>query len=104
MYKRISILVILFTFIATATAFAQQAGRLDYPKKPINVLIGFAPGGGSDVMLSMVRPHLEKALKTTLVPVYKAGSGSDLAATELAMSKPDGYTVFISCTPQIPIN
>jgi tripartite-type tricarboxylate transporter receptor subunit TctC len=52
----------------------------------------------------MVRPHLEKAMKTTLVPVYKPGSGSDIALTELAMAKPDGYSVVISCTPQVPIN
>ena len=104
MNKRISILGILFIFITTATAFAQQAGRVDYPKRPINVLIGFAPGGGSDVMLSMVRPLLEKNLKTTLIPVYKPGSGSDIALTEVAHAKPDGYTTVISCTPQVPIN
>ena len=75
-----------------------------YPNKPINVLIGFAPGGGSDVMLTMVRPQLEKLLKTTLVPVYKPGAGSDIALTELAQAKPDGYTIGITTTPQIPIN
>jgi tripartite-type tricarboxylate transporter receptor subunit TctC len=89
------------TIVLAANAFGAEAG---YPKKPINTLMGFAPGGGSDVMLSMVRPHLEKDMKTTFVPVYKPGSGSDIAATELAMSKPDGYTVFVSCTPMIPIN
>ncbi len=104
MGKRISILVILLMFITTAPALAQQAGKVDYPKRPINVLIGFAPGGGSDVMLSMVRPLLERAMKTTLVPVYKPGSGSDIALTEAAHAKPDGYTVVISCTPQVPIN
>ena len=86
-----------------ATGVCAQSAA-DYPRKPVTTLMGFAPGGGSDVMLSMVRPQLEKLLKTTLVPVYKPGSGSDLAATELARSKPDGYTVFISCTPMIPIN
>jgi tripartite-type tricarboxylate transporter receptor subunit TctC len=55
-------------------------------------------------MLSMVRPLLEKNLKTTLVPVYKPGAGSDIALTELAGSKGDGYTAVISCTPQVPIN
>jgi tripartite-type tricarboxylate transporter receptor subunit TctC len=101
------------TTIRVAVAAALTAGfatgvcaqsATDYPRKPVTTLMGFAPGGGSDVMLSMVRPQLEKLLKTTLVPVYKPGSGSDLAATELAQSKPDGYTVFISCTPMIPIN
>jgi tripartite-type tricarboxylate transporter receptor subunit TctC len=90
--------------LAAVAALAGLAHAQDYPRKPINVLIGFAPGGGSDVMLSMVRPHLEKLMKTTLVPVYKPGSGSDIALTELAMAKPDGYSVVISCTPQVPIN
>ncbi len=86
---------------AAPAAWGQAAG---YPSRPINVLIGFAPGGGSDVMLTMVRPQLEKILKTTLVPVYKPGAGSDLALTELAQAKPDGYTIGITTTPQIPIN
>lgn len=94
----------LVVVLAAVVALAGLAQAQDYPRKPINVLIGFAPGGGSDVMLSMVRPHLEKAMKTTLVPVYKPGSGSDIALTELAMAKPDGYSVVISCTPQVPIN
>jgi tripartite-type tricarboxylate transporter receptor subunit TctC len=95
----------LLTMVLAANAFAQgKSAEANYPRKPINILIGFSPGGGSDVMLSMVRPQLEKMLNTTLVPIYKPGSGSDIAATELALSKPDGYTVFISCTPMIPIN
>ena len=95
-----------FALMAVAVALATAAGAqaAEYPRKPINVLIGFAPGGGSDVMLSMVRPHLEKLFKTTMVPVYKPGSGADIAFTELAMSKPDGYTVGITTTPQVPIN
>jgi tripartite-type tricarboxylate transporter receptor subunit TctC len=101
MRRHCSFLVIALVAVLALAGLAQAQ---DYPKKPINVLIGFAPGGGSDVMLSMVRPHLEKVMKTTLVPVYKPGSGSDIALTELAMSKPDGYSVVISCTPQVPIN
>jgi len=93
--------VVTLLILALAVPGASAA---DYPKKPINVLMGFAPGGGSDVMLSMVRPLLEKKLNTTMVPVYKPGAGSDIALTELAGSKPDGYTVVISCTPQVPIN
>jgi putative tricarboxylic transport membrane protein len=96
----------LAVLVAVAVALAMVAGAqaAEYPRKPINVLIGFAPGGGSDVMLTMVRPHMEKLFKTTMVPVYKPGSGADIAFTELAMSKPDGYTVGITTTPQVPIN
>ena len=95
--------VALVTLVALAV-LASGAVAADYPRKPINVLIGFAPGGGSDVMLSMVRPLLERNLNTTLVPVYKPGSGADIAFTELATSKPDGYTIGITTTPQVPIN
>ncbi len=101
MGKYTQVLVLALALAVVAAGLAQAA---EYPRKPINVLIGFAPGGGSDVMLSMVRPLLEKNLKTTLVPVYKPGAGSDIALTELAGSKPDGYTNVISCTPQVPIN
>ncbi len=106
MLRRTGYAVIVFLAVALATnVFAQRtSAKVDYPQKPINTLIGFAPGGGSDGMISMVRPHLEKALKTTFVPIYKPGSGSDIALMELATSKADGYTVVIVCTPQVPIN
>ncbi|MBP1776733.1 MAG: hypothetical protein H6Q86_2743 [candidate division NC10 bacterium] len=102
MHNRLKLFVLTTVVVALLAAAGAQAA--EYPRKPINVLIGFAPGGGSDVMLSMVRPHLEKLFKTTMVPVYKPGSGADIAFTELAMSKPDGYTVGITTTPQVPIN
>ncbi len=104
MPRRSGVAVVVLLAAALATSAQAQGAGADYPRKPVTTLMGFSPGGGSDVMLSMVRPQLEKLLKTTLVPVYKPGSGSDIAATELAVSKPDGYTVFISCTPMIPIN
>jgi putative tricarboxylic transport membrane protein len=103
--QRGRVVVAILALAFGSSALAQgKSPAVDYPRKPITALMGFAPGGGSDVMLSMVRPQLEKVLKATLVPVYKPGSGSDIAATELASSKPDGYTVFVSCTPMIPIN
>ncbi len=102
MLKRSMLAVVtLLAVVFAANAFCAEPA---YPQKPINTMIGFSPGGGSDVMFSMVRPQLEKLLKTTFVPIYKPGSGSDIAATETAMAKPDGYTVFISCTPFLPIN
>jgi putative tricarboxylic transport membrane protein len=103
MFTKTACAAVALLTAGVATNLCAQ-GAADYPRKPIQTLMGFAPGGGSDVMLSMVRPQMEKLLKTTMVPVYKPGSGSDIAATELANSRPDGYTVFVSCTPMIPIN
>jgi putative tricarboxylic transport membrane protein len=104
MFKKSVLVVLGCVLLATNVSAQGKSADADYPRKPINVLIGYAPGGGSDVMLSMIRPQLERVLKTTLVPVYKPGSGSDIALTELAVSKPDGYTVVVTTTPMIPIN
>lgn len=87
-----------------APAAPAQPKEIDWPKEPINVQIGYAPGGGSDVMLSMVRPGLEKVLKTTLVPVYKPGAGSDIALTDVSKAKPDGYNIVVTTTPYIFVN
>ena len=55
------VLVILGCALLANTVSAQsKPADADYPRKPINVLIGYAPGGGSDVMLSMIRPQLER--------------------------------------------
>lgn len=104
--RRAMLLVLVGVLLAVAAPAVDPAGAagVEYPRRPITVLIGFAPGGGSDVMLAMVRPQLERVLKTTLVPVYKPGAGADIAFTEAAMAKPDGYTVVITTTPQVPIN
>ena len=56
MRKRLTFFVLVSVVVALVSAAGVQAA--EYPRKPINVLIGFAPGGGSDVMLSMVRPLL----------------------------------------------
>jgi len=57
MFKRVACAVAAVLTVALATnALAQgKSAPVDYPRKPINTLMGFAPGGGSDVMLSMVR-------------------------------------------------
>ena len=88
MFKKSVLVVLGCVLLATNVSAQGKSADADYPRKPINVLIGYAPGGGSDVMLSMIRPQLERVLKTTLVPVYKPGSGSDIALTELAVSSP----------------
>lgn len=101
--RKFTALLVVVGLVGTLVGSA-AAQTPDWPKRAISVLIGFAPGGGSDVMLSMVRPLLEKKLNTTLVPVYKPGSGADIAFTELSLAKPDGYTIAITTTPQVPIN
>lgn len=63
--------------------------------KPIEVVVGFAPGGGTDTMTRTLSRFLEKKLGSDvrIVVVNKPGAGGELAATYVARSKPDGYTL-----------
>lgn len=64
-----------------------------YPDKPITLLTVFPPGGGSDVSHRTIEKYIKDILPQPLVIVYKAGAGGELGWTELAGSKPDGYTI-----------
>jgi tripartite-type tricarboxylate transporter receptor subunit TctC len=78
----------------TRPLFAQAA----YPSKPIKLIVGFPPGGGIDFAARTIQPALEAALGQSVVIDNKPGVGGVLAATELARTAPDGYTLLLANT------
>ncbi|MFV0335841.1 MAG: tripartite tricarboxylate transporter substrate binding protein [Tropicimonas sp.] len=82
---------------ALAGIFALAAGMAaaEYPEKPIQVIVGFSAGGGTDVMARTVGPFLEKHLGggASIVVKNMPGASGQIGVTEVAGSKPDGYTI-----------
>jgi len=77
----------------------------DYPDKPITVLQGFKPGGGSDALAQLTQPFLEKILGKTFVNQYIPGATGAIAWTQLCKTtRADGYTVSITNTPMLMTN
>jgi putative tricarboxylic transport membrane protein len=80
-----------------------QAGQAadNYPAKgkSVTLLLPFAAGGTTDVLARLLAPELEKSLGTSVQVVNKPGSGGQLGLTELAGSKPDGYTIGFTNVP-----
>lgn len=74
------------------SAGATAAG---YPEKPIELVVGFSAGGGTDVMARTVAPFLEKALGdgATVVVKNMPGASGQIGVTKVATSAPDGYTL-----------
>lgn len=64
-----------------------------FPDKEINFLVGFAPGGSTDITIRLIATSSSKLLGQPIVVINKPGAGGALALSTLATSKPDGYTL-----------
>lgn len=92
--RRLVIAALALAIGLPATAFAEWPND-----KPIEVIVGFGPGGGTDIMARAMAPFLEKRLNAKLVIVNKPGASGEIAYTALSTAKPDGYTLGFVNTP-----
>jgi tripartite-type tricarboxylate transporter receptor subunit TctC len=76
----------------------------DYPTKPITLMIGFAPGGPSDVMARILTRKMEEILKQPFVIENRAGAAGGIAGAAVARAAPDGYTVLLGTGTILAIN
>lgn len=66
------------------------------PKGPIRLIVGFAPGGGSDVLARVIAPKLSMIWNTQVIVENKAGATGMIAAEYVAKSAPDGMTLLLA--------
>lgn len=72
-------------------AVAQSAA---YPTKPVRIIVGYSPGGGTDLTTRIVAERLGPVLGQSIVVENRPGAGSNIAGDLVAKSAPDGYTLF----------
>lgn len=102
MKRIITGMVVLAVVTAAGTAVAQNAGTQNYPSKSIRFLVGYAPGGGTDIMARVVGAKLTESLGQQLIVDNRPGANANLAAEIASKATPDGYTVlFISVSHAI---
>jgi tripartite-type tricarboxylate transporter receptor subunit TctC len=96
--------IALVAGFALACTTSMPVAAADYPTKPITLIIGFAPGGPSDVMARILTKKMEEVLKQPFVIENRPGAGGSLAGTAVARSAPDGYTVLLATGSLLAIN
>jgi tripartite-type tricarboxylate transporter receptor subunit TctC len=79
----------------TATASAWAA----WPERPIEIVVGFAAGGGTDITARTLAQHLGKVLGTSVVVNNKPGASGALGLAYVARAKADGYTLAMTNFP-----
>jgi tripartite-type tricarboxylate transporter receptor subunit TctC len=67
-----------------------------YPSKPIRMIVGYAPGGGSDIMGRLMAQQIHEALGQQVVVENRAGAAQNVAAEYMTKQPADGYTIFLS--------
>ncbi len=93
MKRDICMAVLGFWLSAAGCALAQTA---KYPLKPIKMVVGYAPGGGSDIMGRLIAQQITEATGQQVVVENRAGAAQNVAAEYFIKQPPDGYTLFLS--------
>ena len=86
-----SIKIILLVLAAVALPAQAQ----DYPNKPVRMVVGFPPGGGTDVAARILAPHLSNQLGQPVLIENRPGATGTTAAAQVAQSPGDGYTIMM---------
>jgi len=86
--------VLFAAFLLVAAAAQAQ----NWPERPIRLLVGFPPGGSTDLAARALGERLSATLGQPIVVENKPGASGNIAAEQVARSAPDGYTLFMAAT------
>lgn len=83
----------LSAFLAISLASLGVQADTNYPKQTIKLVVGYGPGGGTDVCNRALAVNVGKKLGQSVIVENKPGAGSSLSVTYIMHQKPDGYTI-----------
>jgi tripartite-type tricarboxylate transporter receptor subunit TctC len=90
--------------IAVLALLAAPAPAQDYPNKPIRIVVGYAAGGGNDIIVRVMTNELSKGLGQPVIVENKPGAQSIIAAEFVAKAPADGYTLLMGPSGPMTIN
>ena len=100
---RAPLLAALALAASMAGALAQSDPAAGYPNKPIHFVLGFAAGGGTDLLARIVGPKLSDILGQPVIVENRTGAGGRLAVDYVQSQPADGHTVLIGAIGQLAV-
>src|SRR4051812_30984687 len=99
--------LLTLALLAGTGADAQMASAqtsAPYPQKPIRIVVGFAAGGGNDILARLVGQKMSEALGQAVLIENKPGAGAIISAEFVARAVPDSYTILMGASGVMAIN
>jgi hypothetical protein len=86
----------LLALAAAAVAAGSRTSRAEsYPSRPVHWIVGFAPGGSTDILARVIGQYLSEKLGQTFIIENRPGAGSNIATEVVVNAPPDGYTLLM---------
>lgn len=79
--------------------FARAAAALDYPTRPVHIVVGFAAGSAFDILARLIGQKLSDQLGQPFVVENRSGAAGSIATEAVARARPDGYTLLVTGSP-----
>ena len=92
--------VLILTGLLLAGGAAAQA---TFPNRPVTMVVGFAPGGGTDIASRIIAKKLAENIGQSVVVENRAGAGGNIATEMVARAQPDGHTILLASVGSLTV-
>ena len=90
--------IVLIACAVLAAAFTPPASAQPYPNRPVKMLVGFPPGGSTDLAARVLATRLSQSLGQPFIVENRAGASGNIASDAVARAAPDGSTLLMAAT------
>jgi tripartite-type tricarboxylate transporter receptor subunit TctC len=88
----------------SAQAQNSSGAATDFPKQPMQIIVPFTPGGNTDLLARLIADRMQTTFNEPVTVINRPGAGTNIGATMVATSKPDGYTMLIAPPAPFVVN
>jgi tripartite-type tricarboxylate transporter receptor subunit TctC len=104
LYVRAALAGGISAFLCLAAAAQAQPQALEWPQRPVTIVVPFAPGGSADLLGRILQQHMQADFGTPFIVENKSGAGGSIGTGFVAKAPGDGHTLLVGTVSTIAIN